>query len=92
MFMLQVARPARPGTYRELARYLRLTGGRKGSYLFVSYMNPVNFLPLTQRLGQAVQAVSDHAEDALYPGLDQCFRDEVGNVIDLHEAYPVVDI
>jgi len=49
-------------------------------------MDPVDRLSLAQRLGQAVQAVTDHAEDALHTSLDQCFRDEIGDIIDRHDG------
>src|ERR1700722_3641255 len=81
---MKVAGPARPGTHRKPAGYLRLAGGGKRRHFLVPNMDPVDRLSLAQRLGQAVQAVTDHAEDALYTGLDQCFGDEVGDIVDWH--------
>jgi hypothetical protein len=49
-------------------------------------MDPVDRLSLAQRLGQAIQAVTNHAEDALYPGLGQCFGDEVGDIFNCHDG------
>ena len=47
-------------------------------------MDPVDRLALAQRVSQPVQAVTDHAENALYARLDQCFRDEVCDIVDPH--------
>jgi hypothetical protein len=81
---VEIARPARPGAYREPAGDLRLTRGRKRGDLLMPDMNPVDRLALAQCFGQAVQAVPDHAEYALHAGLNQRFRNEVGDSVDLH--------
>ena len=49
-------------------------------------MNPVDRLSLAQRIGEAVQAIPDHAEDALDTGLGQRLRDKVCDIVDLHVA------
>ena len=51
-------------------------------------VNPFDVLAFVQRLREAVQAVSDNAEDALNACLGQCFRDEIGDVFDPHDARP----
>src|SRR5450755_5081723 len=73
---MKVTGPARSRAYRKLAGDLRLAGGGERRHLLMPDMDPVDRLSLAQRLGQAVQAVTDHAEDALHTSLDQCFRDE----------------
>ena len=83
---MQIARAARAGAHRELAGDLRFARGRKGGDLLMPNVNPVDRLSLAQRFGQAVQAVADHAEDALDAGLSQRFRDEVCDIVDLHVA------
>jgi hypothetical protein len=81
---MQIAWAARSGTDRETAGNLRLTAGGEGGDLFVSNVNPADLLPAAQRLGQAVQAITDHAEYALYVRLYECFCDEVCNIVDAH--------
>jgi hypothetical protein len=49
-------------------------------------VNPVDRISFAQRVGEAVQAVADHAEDALDARLGQCLCDEVCDVVDLHVA------
>jgi hypothetical protein len=48
-------------------------------------MDPFDRLSFAQRLGQTVQAVANHAEDAFYAGLDKRFGDEIRYVFDLHD-------
>jgi hypothetical protein len=81
---VEIAWTARTGAYRELACDLRFTCGCECSYLLMPNMNPVDLLSFAQRFGQTVQAVTDHAENALYPGLNEGFRDEVGDIFDTH--------
>ena len=66
---MKIAGPARTGTDREPAGDLRFAGGGEGRHLLMPDMDPVDRLPLAQRLGQAVQAVADHAEDTFHTGL-----------------------
>jgi hypothetical protein len=49
-------------------------------------VNPVDRLSLAQRVGEAVQAVPDHAEDALDAGLGQGLCDKVGNILASHDG------
>ena len=83
---MEVAGPARSRAYRKPAGNLRLGGGSERCHLLMPDMDPVDGLSLAQRLGQAVQAVTDHAEDPLYAGLNQRFGDQVGDVIDWHDG------
>ena len=81
---MEVARTAGSGADGKLARDLRFARGREGSHLLMPDVNPIDGLSFSQRIGQAVQAVTDHAEDALHPGLNQCFRDQVGDIFNFH--------
>src|SRR3569833_211881 len=76
---MQVARPAGASADRELAGELRLAGGRESRHLLVTDMHPVDPFPVAQRLGQAVEAVADHAVDPAYSskleGLDDLICD-----------------
>ena len=83
---MQIAGTARPRAHRKLARDLRFGRGGKSGDLFMPDMNPVDRLSLAQRIGEAVQAVADHAEDALDAGLRQRLRDKVRDIVDLHIA------
>ena len=64
---------------------LQLAGGGKRRHFLMTDMDPVDCLSLSKRLGQAVQAVADHAEDTFYAGLNQCFGDQVGDIFDCHD-------
>src|SRR4051794_20592383 len=78
---MQVSRPARAGTDRKLAGELRLGTGRKGTRLFVAHMHPVDDTTASDSLGDAVQAVTDHAIDALHA----CFLEHLDDhVRDVH--------
>ncbi len=83
---MQVTRPARPRAHRKLAGDLRLARGGKGRDLFMPDVNPVDRLSLAQRVGEAVEAIADHAEDALDAGLGQRLRNKVCDIVDLHAA------
>ena len=83
---MEVAGPARSRAYRKPTCDLRFGGGSEGCHLLMPDMDPVDGLSLAQRLGQAVQAVTDHAEDPLHAGLDQCFGDKVGDIIHWHDS------
>src|SRR5438105_8268908 len=83
---MQIARTARPRADRKLARDLRFGRGGKSGDLFMPDVNPVDRLSLAQRFGEAVEAVADHAVDALDAGLRQRLRDEVCDIVDLHVA------
>jgi len=85
---VEIARPARPGAYGESAGNLRLTRGGESSHLLMSNLYQSI---ASRRLGEAVQAVSHHAEDAFHPGLDQGLGDQVSDVVDLHSASPWVE-
>ena len=83
---MQIAGAARPGANREFARDLRFARGGKGGDLFMPDVNPVDRLSLAQRVGEPVEAVADHAEDALDASLGQCLCDKVCDIVDLHVA------
>ncbi len=83
---MQIAGTARPRTHRKLAGDLRFARGGKGGDLFMPDVNPVDRLSLAQRVGEAIEAIADHAEDALDAGLGQRLRDKVCDIVDLHAA------
>ena len=83
---MQVARAARPSADRKLARDLRFARGGKGGDLFMPDVNPVDRLSLAQRVGEAIEAVADDAEDALDAGLRQRLCDKVCDIVNLHVA------
>ena len=57
--------PHEPAQTASLAGDLRLARRCEGRHLLMPDMHPFDGAPLSQRLGEAVQAVADHAEDAL---------------------------
>ena len=75
--------PQEPGADGELAGDLRFARGGEGRDLLVADVDPVDRLALAQRVGEAVQAVADDAENAPDAGLGQRLRDEVGDIVDL---------
>ena len=81
---MQIAGAARARAHRKLAGDLRFAGGGEGRDLLMPDVDPVDRLALAQRVGEAVQAVADHAEDALDAGLGQRLCDEVCDIVDLH--------
>ena len=83
---MQIAGTARPRADRKLAGDLRFSRGGKGRDLLMPDVNPVDRLSLAQRVGEAVEAIADHAENALDAGLGQRLRDEVCDIVDLHAA------
>ena len=83
---MQIARPARPGADGKLAGGLRFARGGKGGDLLMPDVNPVDRLSFAQRVGEAVQAVADYAEDALDARLGQGLCDEVGNILASHDG------
>jgi hypothetical protein len=83
---MQIAGTARPRADRKLAGDLRFARGGKGCDLLMPDVNPVDCLSLPQRVGEAVEAIADHAEDALDAGLGQRLCDEVRDIVDLHVA------
>ena len=85
---MQIARAAGAGADRELAGDLRFAGRGEGCGFLVPHVDPFDVLAFAQRLGEAVQAVADNAEDALHARLGQCFCDEIGDVFDPHDARP----
>ena len=83
---MQIAGPARACADGKLAGDLRFGRGREGGDLLMPDVNLVDRLSLAQRVGEAVQAIADHAEDALDAGLGQRLCDEVRDIVDLHVA------
>ncbi len=83
---MQIARAARPRADGKLAGDLGFARGGEGGNLFMPDVNPVDRLSLAQRIGEAIQAVADHAENALDAGLGQRLRDKVCDIVDLHVA------
>ena len=83
---MQIAGAARACADGKLARDLRFSRGGKGCDLFMPDVDPVDRLSLAQRVGEAVQAVADHAEDALDAGLGQGLCDKVGDIVASHDG------
>ena len=67
---MKIARTAGTRADRKTAGDLRFTRGRKGCDLLVTNVNPVNCTSFAHRLGQAVEAVTDHPEDTFHPCLN----------------------
>jgi hypothetical protein len=89
---VKVAGSARAGADRKFARDLRLARSGEGGYFLVSNVDPLDRLSFAQRLGQTVQAVANHAENALYPGLSERLGDEVCYVLDWHGWCPYLSV
>ena len=85
---MQIAGAARPRADGKLAGDLRFARRGEGRDLLMPDVDPVDRLSLAQRVGEAVEAVADHAEDALDAGLGQRLRDEVRDIVDLHVHDP----
>jgi len=83
---MQIAGTARACADCKLAGDLRFSrGGKCGDFLMPN-VNLVDCLSLAQRVGEAVEAIADHPEDALDAGLGQRLRDKVCDIVDLHVA------
>jgi hypothetical protein len=54
----------------------------------VADVDPFDGLAPAQRLGQAIQAIADNAEDTLDAGLGQRLGNEVGDIFDPHALVP----
>jgi len=67
---------------------LRLASSGKSGHFLVSNVDPLDRLSFAQRLSQTVQAVADHAEDALYPSLSERLGDEVCYILDRMAVCP----
>src|ERR1700722_9684789 len=82
---MQVAWPTRAGTDREATRDVCFTGGCEGSHLLMPHMHPFDAAPLSQRLRETVQTVSDDAINSLDACLFQSCHDEIGDVVGHHQ-------
>jgi len=63
---LEVARPTASCADSEFARQMRFCTGGESRNLFVPDMHPLNFVLSANRIGEAVQAVTNNTVDAFH--------------------------
>jgi len=81
---VQVARTAAAGAYRQLATQLRLRASGEGGGFLMAHVYPSDAVAFAQRVGEAVQRISDDTVDALHASdlqdLGQILRGVAGHL------------
>jgi hypothetical protein len=76
---MQIARPAAAGADCKFAGQVRLGTGRERGHFLMANMHPFHFPLATNGIGQAVEAVSDHAINALHTSRSKRFNKLISN-------------
>ena len=78
---VQIARPAAPGTDRELTPQVRLGARREGRNLLVPDMHPVDLTLAANSIGNPVETVADNPVNPLDPGYGKDFSELIGDCL-----------
>src|SRR5262244_4643958 len=89
---MQIAWAAASCTDRQFSCEVGLGAGCKGGGLFVSYMNPLNLVLPTNRIGYAVERVARNAINSRYSGLGQNIDQQVRYFFHGHPPFLTIDI
>jgi hypothetical protein len=65
---VHIARPATPGTDRQLAGHMGLRSGREGGRFLATHANPLDVLALANFLQQAIERIAHHTVNPLHAG------------------------